>query len=670
MEMETESASGDDNVELSHLIRDLEIESFSSSRIYDVSLSSQIAELFKRIIFELKTEEQEVNENEQCLKDKNLDHDISLEKACLKEKESIRAKDKLDRGKDGIEKRKDKGRKSEAILNYEQGRIKTVNDDLKKQSTEIESLNLEIVGPELDKKKLDVKVTKEESEASQKEIEKAATLSEELMMQLKEAESGHARLEELLGERENDERQISNEPSKLREELHGVQKSILDLKVEYQSLQENVSDYRTKILEQNSIRRDCITLRSDLEDKIQTCNRISTEEEQQYASISKDITMAQTKQHSHATTRLQLEIRLKESKESLRHQSNVTMLQKKQYDRIERVYVKKKYTLKKTIDLLAQMTLNLEESERHVRHQVKENEIQLKAIEDMKDEMNLKLTRWLEQENIEQTMKDELKSIAGNVEEKENETQKWRVEGGKLLKLLSITKIQRDTQIRKIRDVRTNAKETVEATKLKKLLVLDLAKVLLETNRRIEEFSALYEILKNERDEITSSTSEFSSQLLELHQKVKMQQTELQTLSNTKELKKTVLIKEKDAYESSRAQRATLRVEKTDVREIFRQKREEVDRQLVKVNRARAALSALKREQESLKNRNTRLRRSKKIMSKQLEDRKKDIHKLLQRANIYEEILKQGEVKIQEKKEDMRALVLQVRLVLFILPTS
>ena len=670
MEMETESASGDDNVELSHLIRDLEIESFSSSRIYDVSLSSQIAELFKRIIFELKTEEQEVNENEQCLKDKNLDHDISLEKACLKEKESIRAKDKLDRGKDGIEKRKDKGRKSEAILNYEQGRIKTVNDDLKKQSTEIESLNLEIVGPELDKKKLDVKVTKEESEASQKEIEKAATLSEELMMQLKEAESGHARLEELLGERENDERQISNEPSKLREELHGVQKSILDLKVEYQSLQENVSDYRTKILEQNSIRRDCITLRSDLEDKIQTCNRISTEEEQQYASISKDITMAQTKQHSHATTRLQLEIRLKESKESLRHQSNVTMLQKKQYDRIERVYVKKKYTLKKTIDLLAQMTLNLEESERHVRHEVKENEIQLKAIEDMKDEMNLKLTRWLEQENIEQTMKDELKSIAGNVEEKENETQKWRVEGGKLLKLLSITKIQRDTQIRKIRDVRTNAKETVEATKLKKLLVLDLAKVLLETNRRIEEFSALYEILKNERDEITSSTSEFSSQLLELHQKVKMQQTELQTLSNTKELKKTVLIKEKDAYESSRAQRATLRVEKTDVREIFRQKREEVDRQLVKVNRARAALSALKREQESLKNRNTRLRRSKKIMSKQLEDRKKDIHKLLQRANIYEEILKQGEVKIQEKKEDMRALVLQVRLVLFILPTS
>ena len=119
--------------------------------------------------------------------------------------------------------------------------------------------------------------------------------------------------------------------------------------------------------------------------------------------------------------------------------------------------------------------------------------------------------------------------------------------------------------------------------------------------------------------------------------------------------------KEKDAFESSRTQRATLRVEKTNAREVYRQKREEVERQSIKVNRAKAALMAIKREQDGLKKRNARLKRSKKVMSKQLEDKKIDIHKLLQRANIYEDILKRGEVKIQEKKEDMRALVLKVR---------
>ena len=668
--METESASVDDNVELSHLIRDLEIESFSSSRIYDISLCSLIAELFQIIILDLRTEEKQVSKNEQYLKDKNTDRNILLEKAYLKEKESERAKHKFSSGKDDIEKRKDKAKKSEEILNYELGRIKTVHDDLMKQSTDIESLNLEFVSPDLEKKKLDVTIAKEESEASEKEIERAVTLSKELMIQLKEAETGHAGLEQLLRKRESDEIKMSNEPSKLRKELEGVQKSILDLKVEYLSLQEESSEHRTEILKQHSKWKDCISIRSDLEDQIQTFNKIIGEGQEQYASISKDITKTKAQQHNHATTRLQHEIRLKESKESLRHQSNVTMIQKKQNERIQHLYVKKKYTLKKTTDFLTQMKVNLKESERDIRSQEKDNEIQLKAIDDMRDEMNVKLTRWLEQENIEQTIKDELKSIVGDVEEKENEIQKWRVEGKKMLKLLSITKIQRDTHMRKTRDMRTNVKEIAETTKLKKLLVLDLTKVLLETNRRIEEFNALYNILKNERDEITSSSAESSSQLLELHQKVKMHQAELQNLSNTKELKKAVLIKEKDAYESSRTLRATLRVGKTDAREVFRQKREEVERHVVKVNRAKAALSALKREQEGLEYRNSRFKRNKKIMSKQLEDRKKAIYKLLQRANIYEEILKQGEVKIQEKKEDMRALVLQVSLVLFILPTS
>ena len=64
-------------------------------------------------------------------------------------------------------------------------------------------------------------------------------------------------------------------------------------------------------------------------------------------------------------------------------------------------------------------------------------------------------------------------------------------------------------------------KETQEELKVKKLIILDLSKKFSETNSRLKEFSALYDVVKNERNKYVNLIQASSQALAEMKEKIK-----------------------------------------------------------------------------------------------------------------------------------------------------
>ena len=138
-------------------------------------------------------------------------------------------------------------------------------------------------------------------------------------------------------------------------------------------------------------------------------------------------------------------------------------------------------------------------------------------------------------------------------------------------------------------------------------------------------------------------------------------QNELDNFQLESTEKDLILVKECEGHISSRINRVTLRREKTKTRYLYREKKEEVNRQTIKTDKLKATVSSLQRNRARLQTQNDRMSNAKKNMLEQLEERKNEIHQLLQRANTYEQVLKHGELNTQRRMEDSRALMLQVR---------
>mmetsp|Transcript_15035 Transcript_15035/g.17162 ORF Transcript_15035/g.17162 Transcript_15035/m.17162 type:complete len:734 (+) Transcript_15035:216-2417(+) len=437
------------------------------------------------------------------------------------------------------------------------------------------------------------------------------------------------------------------------------EKSLKLLKEELLSLQNDIHEKKEKIIEEDSKSMQIDKLQGELDQQLQGIQSKFNSLEDEVTSLCKTIAVTNAQHHSHITTRMQLEIDIRESNEAYRHENASSLLHRKQFERMKRLFLKKKNIVEKTKELIEQMKNHIQENTMSIKIQEKENDEQTQAIDEMKDIINVKITRFMEQQSTEEGMKEDFELISNAVEGEESEVDNWRTEVKKLYKIGSILTLQHETQIRKTRNILCNEKETLEMVKLKNIVIMDIKKVLYETNKRAKEFGALFEVLKNERNEIEDATTATTLALIEIRKKLNENQEELQNLNLSQEVKKYVLTKEKDAHESSKSNRAILRSEKTKLRAEYRQKREIAERIFLQVSKLKSTLSCLQKEILRLQNRNERLEGGKRNMAEQLEDKKVEIYKLLQRANAYEETLKKGELSIEQKREDIRAIKLE-----------
>lgn len=649
------------------LIRDIEIEVFSSTQSINLEQCLVILKKAQTLDDAFQARANEVEDHVKRLESELLDQQILFEKTSLQSNENGRLLATLETEKSNALARYEECKKAEQVSQTEFEDVEPLYKDLQKQSFDVDSLNQEIVGSEFEKRNLELDVVLEELKASQKELDIQNKLLSDVAERYKNSESSKESTSKLLQEKKATLNELRDE-SKIaenRKRSEEARSEISSIEQDLRLVKDEVEGNKKMLLDEDANVQELEKVQIAVNCQLEEIQIKSNELEDEVATLSKSLSVAQAQMHAIATTRMQLEIDLRETNETFRHENASVVLHRKQFERMKRLFLKKKRITEKTSELIVEMKVSLRENESLIKAQDAENEEQIQTIEIMKDDMNVRIARLMEQQSVEEEVKQEFNSIVKATQELESEIDRWKTEVKKLSKILSILNIQRETQIRKTRNLMNSENETLEMIKLKNLVVMDMKKALHETNKRAMEFSALYDVLKGKRIEINSAIAASDLAEEQMRKKVDDHQQKLQNLNQSQELKKLILVKECDAHNNSKVNCTNLRVEKTKLQAELRQKRDERDRQVLQIAKFSSMKTSLQKEATRLQIRNSTLENGKRLIAEQLELKKLEIHKQLQRANAYEAALKKGELAIQQKKEDIKALKLQVRCVRF-----
>ena len=189
---------------------------------------------------------------------------------------------------------------------------------------------------------------------------------------------------------------------------------------------------------------------------------------------------------------------------------------------------------------------------------------------------------------------------------------------------------------------------------------MDLSKKFSETNSRLKEFSALYDVVKNERNKYVNLIQASSQALAEMKEKIKILQNEVEILKNESLAKDRALQRERLAHQTAQLARDQLRLDTNRNMAVYRKKQESVEQQIVEIDKLNSIINGMEKEMLHLKKRYELAVESRNYTGVQLIDRNDELCILYEKANVQEQTLKQGEIALTAKEEGLRGLRLQV----------
>lgn len=246
-----------------------------------------------------------------------------------------------------------------------------------------------------------------------------------------------------------------------------------------------------------------------------------------------------------------------------------------------------------------------------------------------------------------------------DVDHMEGEVAHWVTEGRRQGKLLSVLSAQRDIKGRESARMSEKEKESKQHVKIKEMVILDLTKRCNEVANRLKEFSALYEVVKNERNKYVNLIQSSTQALAEMREKIRILNNEVEILGNESGSKDSALVKERTAHLQAQHQRDALRQDMNRLLSDYRAKQGTVEQQIQEIDKLNIVISALEREMLEIKGKYEKAVEERNITGVQLIDRNDELCILYERCNQQQEALKKGEVHLQEKEDELRFLRLQ-----------
>jgi hypothetical protein len=121
----------------------------------------------------------------------------------------------------------------------------------------------------------------------------------------------------------------------------------------------------------------------------------------------------------------------------------------------------------------------------------------------------------------------ELTELMAQVDEIEAEVVHWMAEEKRQSKLIAVLSAQRDIKARESARVESKQKDARQHVRMKELIILDLTKRCNELSNRLKEFSALYEVVKNERNKYVNLIQSSAQALAEMREKIRILHNEV-----------------------------------------------------------------------------------------------------------------------------------------------
>lgn len=280
--------------------------------------------------------------------------------------------------------------------------------------------------------------------------------------------------------------------------------------------------------------------------------------------------------------------------------------------------------------------------------------------EAVKSIVNLAVARLLQCEDTEKDKRKSLESALRGVASIEDKIASWCEEDCRQKKIMSLLKARREKNGRQLLHGKVTEKNFIKLLKVKELETLDLQKKCIDSGNRLKEFSALYDIVKNERNKYVNVIQSSLQSIAEMKEKKKILEREVETLRVESLTKDKVLTKELSQHLSTHAFRDGLRLELHKSRMEHRTKQEIIEELIVEITCLNSIVDRMEKTMVYMKNRYVNALEMRNAAGVSIIERNDELCILHEKKHLQEDTIEDGARWIFKKHQHIRNLKMSV----------
>lgn len=446
------------------------------------------------------------------------------------------------------------------------------------------------------------------------------------------------------------------EPGRLRRTISSIESAHAGMEKDLGSLAKRIEHLDHDNSDQAKKKAEAERIRTSVLEKLELNRQTLEERERDVSSVQGKLDKAKAVAHDLVTRKVEISIKKRDAESHVRHLHDALTLTSKDYETLKRTLKKKRIVLNLVKQNMPGLEGQLKDQELGLKHLQDDVSAKQKELTKLKDEMDYLVARLLSQEGVEESRKGDLENIIGEVDALEATVVEWLAEGKRQSKLLSVLSAQRDIKARETARIESKEKESKQQVHMKELVILDLTKRCNEISNRLKEFSALYEVVKNERNKYVNLIQSSSQALAEMREKIRILHNEVEILGNERAAKDLALTKEHNAHQQAQNQRDALRQDLNRLLSEYRSRQSTVEQQIQEIDKLNVVINNLEKEMLALKARFEKAVEQRNITGVQLIDRNDELCILYERSNQQQDALRRGELESIKKEEELRVL--------------
>jgi len=307
----------------------------------------------------------------------------------------------------------------------------------------------------------------------------------------------------------------------------------------------------------------------------------------------------------------------------------------------------------------------LENEKANIEHDIAQLETELKHIrannDEIRKDVDVHTNEYIKEETFGKERATHVQQAHERVAELENEVSQLRKDEQVRQSSLRELAKQRE-QLSRLASTRQNKqRELQKQITFKDLVVMDLQNKHKQLMGRLKDSKQLYNLLNNERNKLVNMIQSSSQSIAEMKEKLKALGNEAEILRNESASKDKKPTKADSNFSSVRAERDQRRNELNKQVERAKEKEQQGQELYQESVRLKHVINDMEESMRQLKQNYERQVELRNMRGLTLIDRNDELCILHEKSNMYEQIMKEGEVELKKREDEARALRLEVK---------
>lgn len=542
------------------------------------------------------------------------------------------------------------------MVKFELYELKRVHEELQRSLENMKEENSQLVEPILEKLKTETAVLTEQLNQTEEAYTRECNQKLIIENKLVEIKKLLEEKKNLLALKQEALKGAQAEPARLERQIQSIQSANdmmnKDLTVLEKKLQKSKEDNEKFIQKKKSLEKD----RQDILQSAEMVHQKLEERRRDSDEVSQTLAKEKSITHDLVAKKKQLIESKKDVDSELKSVNNHLVIAKKEYETLTRQLKKKQVIIDLARQNIPGLESQLKDQQSILYNMENDRSSKKRQLEKYKDELDQIIVRLLSHEDVEKEKKEELEKVLSEVESLEEKVVESLAESKRQSKLLAVLSAQRDIKSRENSRIESKERDAKHQVKVKQLTILDLTKRCNEISNRLKEFSALYEVVKNERNKYVNLIQSSAQAVAEMREKIRILHNEVEILSNERAAKDMALTKEDNAHQQAQNQRDALRQDLNRLLSEYRHRQSNVEQQIQEIDKLNTVIRSLEKEIESLKVQYEKSAEMRNTTHQQLIERNDELCMLYERSNTQQDVLRKGELSIVKKQEEVRIL--------------